>query len=476
MKIRIFDAEYTESTNPPWQGNPLIEALTPMLETRVFAHSVTNKPPFDPSECLLSNHERLSRLCRVEGLFIPFPHHVTLYQRIARAICVGYEKRNPVDDPTSGILSEKVERFSNNLKYGIAPYESESVQGFALTGISGVGKSTAINSVFRLYPQVLTHREYHGQPLNFRQLVWLKLSCPEDGSLKALCISFFKAIDTIFNQGFAEKYAKNSYSVAQMVPHFARVAGLVHLGVLVIDEIQALSARDSQGRDVMLGFFTRLANEIGIPVILVGTPEARTILEGALQQIRRNSGQGDMMWGAVAYDQERINNNQEWTNFAKNLWDYQFVGKKVTYSDELGTGLHSVSQGILGFATKIFIVAQERAINNQLEEITPELLKTVSEQDFTSAVEKLQKMFKEKKDGQKAPSTVPSPQPDKPHGQRRSKKPTTLEPESSGPMAQESIGSPEMLQLAKSQKGAGQSVYTALEKTEFIKNGREFLE
>jgi hypothetical protein len=457
-------AQYTESANPLWKGNPLIEALPEVISGEEFAWIVTHRPPFDPSERELPSEQRLSSLCRGEGLFIPFAHHITLYQRITRAIHVGYQNRNPVRDPTRQVLDEKVARISEKLKYGIAPHVTESVQGFALTGTTGVGKTNAIDTVFRLCPQILTHRTYQGNRINIRQLVWLKLSCPEGGSLKALCINFLENIDVIYGTKYAEKYGKSSRSASQMIPHVARIAGLVNLGVLVIDETQNINTRASQGRDVMLAFFTRLSNDLGVPIILIGTPEARIVLDGALHQVRRNSGQGEMQWDAVP-------DNQEWQNFASNLWRYQFVKHATPYSPGLSKALHKASGGILGFATKIFIVAQERAINLQLEKLTPELIETVSEEDF-QAIYRALKNRDDDVEKQKSALAVDKLL----HKKKGAKQVGSAKQPTPKTDTTEVYGQAEMLRVAQDKKDSSQSNYTMLKTHGFIKEANEFLE
>ncbi len=50
------------------------------------------------------------------------------------------------------------------------------------------------------------------------------------------------------------------------------------IGVLVIDEIQRLSQARSGGAERMLNFFVQLINTIGVPVVLIGTYKARSLI------------------------------------------------------------------------------------------------------------------------------------------------------------------------------------------------------
>ena len=464
---RFFDAIYHEQTNPVWRGNPLISALDKPISDRDFASLVSNLPPFEPEERQLPAEERRTRLCRCEAVFVPFTHHLSLHQRINRLLRVGYEHRNPVHDLNQVRFDGRVDQLRATLKYGLAPYQSGSVQGFALTGVSGLGKSTSVRSVLRLLPQVIHHDSYQDNPLQINQLVWLMLDCPEDGSLKSLCKAIFAEIDQIFDQTYLQQYGKDSFSVSQMLPHLARVAALANLGVLVIDETQYLSAKRSQGAEIMLGFFTRLANIIGVPVVLVGTPEAEQILSAALHQVRRNSGQGEM----------RLRNldRSDWNRYVKALWEYQFLRNAQPLTEPLSDTLYRLSRGVVGFATKMFIVAQERSINQRLETITKEVLESVAATDFTNAVEKLRELYSERDPQFKSalkseePSAVEPPITPKPSAKKKN-----ISPSTSGPAECQSVGEPTMLTAATDALSSQKSVYEVMRAVGFVRNSSEF--
>lgn len=78
-----------------------------------------------------------------------------------------------------------------DVEYNLAVGES-LLESLSLIGCSGSGKSTTLNRILATYPQVIFHEKY-----NFTQIVYLKLDCPHDGSLKNLCYHFFRAIDEV---------------------------------------------------------------------------------------------------------------------------------------------------------------------------------------------------------------------------------------------------------------------------------------
>src|SRR5207244_4186233 len=123
---------------------------------------------------------------------------------------------------------------------------------------------TAVEEILQLYPQVLVHSSYHGQQLSRIQIVWLKLACPFDGSIKGLCLNFFEAVDDILGTTYTRDFACGGRcTVDQLLPAMARVASIHCLGVIVIDEVQHLNASKSGGSEKMLNFFVQLINTIG---------------------------------------------------------------------------------------------------------------------------------------------------------------------------------------------------------------------
>ncbi|MDT3705044.1 MAG: ATP-binding protein [Thermincola sp.] len=107
--------------------------------------------------------------------------------------------------------------------------------------MSGVGKTTAVEKVLSLYPQQILHTKYKGKPLFLTQLVWAKIDCPFDGSLKGLCLSFFAYVDRILGTGYSKKFSSDRMTVDAALPRMAQIATTHCLGLLVIDEIQHLS-------------------------------------------------------------------------------------------------------------------------------------------------------------------------------------------------------------------------------------------
>ncbi|MCL2853748.1 MAG: ATP-binding protein, partial [Defluviitaleaceae bacterium] len=249
--------------------------------------------------------------------------------------------------------------------------------------ISGVGKTTAMEKVLSLYPQAILHTRYNDAPLFLTQLVWAKLDCPFDGSLKGLCIDFFTYVDNVLGTDYAKKFSVYRMTVDQMLPRMAQIARAHCLGVLVIDEIQHLNQAASGGRAKMLNFFVTLANKVGVPVMLIGTPKAEPILKSEFRQARRSSGQGVLIWN-------NMQNDISWEVMLRAMWKYQWTQKRTDLTDDLKNALYGESAGIIDIAIKLYSMAQIKAIADRTEIVTAGLIKEVAAEELRYVKEALE--------------------------------------------------------------------------------------
>jgi hypothetical protein len=362
----VVEAQYLPSPIPGYQENPLIEALPPILTAANTIEELRYEPAHDEATRLLPTELRLHLLYDALNFFKPLPVHVELEQRISRVIRAGYQGRNPL---VRGFRRQMETRLQEETTRRLNHTRS---QGFTLLGVSGVGKTTALEGILSLYPQVIAHSSYQGQPFSHLQVVWLKLDCPHDGSIRGLCLNFFQAMDGLLDTGYFCYHARRGRATTdEMLPAMARVSAIHSLGVLVIDEIQHLSESRSGGANRMLNFFVHLVNTIGMPVILVGTPKARAVLTGEFRQARRGAGQGDLVWNQMRPD-------VIWDLFIQSLWQYQFTHQESLLTPELNQALYDETQGIVDLAVKVYMLAQFRAMTTGRECVTETLIRSVA--------------------------------------------------------------------------------------------------
>lgn len=182
-KLNAQVAEYKKQDVIDFQGNPLIEALPPILSPEEAFEALSYYPEFDEKERLLPTHIRYHAIPRLTRFFQPVMQHLDLEQRFSRLLRYGYVSRNPLSPNFTKSLSAAHHSLTGQkIKHDIR----STASSITLMGFSGIGKTTAIERILSLYPQLIIHKH----PLNITQVVWLKLNCPHDGSLKSLCMDF----------------------------------------------------------------------------------------------------------------------------------------------------------------------------------------------------------------------------------------------------------------------------------------------
>lgn len=375
---RQEEARYSKQDILGYRDNPFIESLPHIFEEIDVVSKIKKYPDYQDEQRKSGKQTRLHLVQQISDYVEPLPSHLLIEQRLSRLIRHGYKARNPFSPE---IIRQFHTGFKEILDGGVDSTGSNiagvrsTAAGFAILGVSGQGKTTAIESALLLYPQVIHHSNYRGQPFIRKQVVWLKLNCPFDGSLKGLCFNFFQSIDSHLGTNYFQKFASKGASVDVLIPVMAHLATLHGLGVLVIDEIQNLSFLKSGGAEKMLNYFTQLINTIGVPVVLIGTFKAMKLLSSSFSQARRSTGQGDLIM-------DRLNEGEEWDFFLDALWKYQWTATATPLSLPLKKKMYELSQGIVDIAVKLYMLAQWQAIEDEdnNEKITVGLLEAVAKQ------------------------------------------------------------------------------------------------
>ena len=360
----IQEAQYLPQVVEDYKGNPLIEALPPIYSPAKASQLLTVDLDYHDGERDLDNEYREHCIYRLFRYFQPLDTHIDIEKRVSRAIRQGYISKNPATPQYASKLvqgSAAIENAGPGWHNAYTPHSTSA--GFTIIGMSGIGKTTAIERVLSLYPQRILHTQYKGGPLFLTQMVWAKIDCPFDGSLKGLCFSFFAYVDKVLGTDYSRKFSVNRMTVDSALPRIAQIATTHCLGLLVVDEIQHLSQAKSGGKDKMLNFFVTLVNTVGVPVVLIGTTKALPILQSEFRQARRGSGQGDLIW-------ERMQNDISWEIMIRAMWKNQWTRKHTPLTDELKNVLYEESQGILDIAVKLYAFAQAKVIGDGTEQVT----------------------------------------------------------------------------------------------------------
>lgn len=368
MKNTIPDAVYHAQTLKECQYNPFVEALPKKPGWKEMILRLSIRPPYSEEDRHCAIDERLSMTQRILRVHYPREKEVKLFEKIDKCIRWGYADRNPFTRQQI----EQMKKISGD-STPIIDCHFALTYGFSLLGISGIGKTTSVETIMSYYPQVIRHTCYNGTSFAETQLVWVKIDCWNNRP-KSLCLSFFKAVDHLLGTNYASQSSHRTQDV--MMTQMAQICETFHVGILIIDEIQHLCTGKREAAETILDFLVSIVNELGIPVITIGTPKALPLFQSDFQQAKRFGGQGTALWERMSDD------DSEWGNFCREIWRYQYLQNKVALTEEMQKVLYDESLGIPFLAVHIYKLAQENAIMNGKEIFDAKDLRKASREDL----------------------------------------------------------------------------------------------
>ena len=372
MALKTAPAKYREKTViTEFLGNPLIAALPDGISQTEMLRKLMKMPPFSADDRSAERSTRLDLLSRISTIHIPYAQDLFISRSLSRCISWGYVSRNPMPfDVTSGVMEANhiavTPDLGNYLQETVFP-----VHGFSVLGISGVGKTCSVLNALSFYPQVIKHTEYNGVPFHCSQLVWLRVDCPGDGSPKGLCIAILRQLDAVLGTNYGSEVT-DRISKDALTSRVSQCLCSHHLGVLVIDDIQNLTAAKKDTTSDMLSFLIYLMETLAIPVVMVGTPKVLPLFQQEFQLAKRATGDGTVRMNLLP------ENSKEWNRFIRGIWRYQFLSAEVALTPEMNTAFYRESVGNPFLCALLYKLVQDDAITSGDETFTVDDVRKVA--------------------------------------------------------------------------------------------------
>lgn len=277
-KVYIVEAIYNEQRIPRYRGNPLIEALPPMPSEETLSRQLLSLPDFSSEQLAWPPEDRLQMIGGLSAFLLPLERHIRLARALDTLIRNGYVGRAPSTPEDATIYQEMYEAQMKGVAFlEMVQTPDESQLSSSLIGMSGVGKTTALRRNFRRYPHVIYHPKYH-----IYQVPFLHIEAPHDGmSVKALAGAILRKLDLLVpDSDFYDTYVstKGRWSGEMLLINLAAHAMHTYkVGMLVVDEIQNLSNRGTS-KETLMSALVSAANQLGVPILFVGTNKALSVL------------------------------------------------------------------------------------------------------------------------------------------------------------------------------------------------------
>ncbi|WP_176315819.1 ATP-binding protein [Burkholderia vietnamiensis] len=278
-------ATYRDQPIEEYRDNPLIAALPDIYSERDAAVAMLVRPKFDAAERQLPAEQRWHLLARLKHVVVPRPKYYEIERTVSRLIRAGYVLRNPLQANTwRRVYCARAQPEGYPDETGSSEQLMVADSKATIVGLSGIGKTTAVDAVLRTYPsQVIRHEIYQGARLPITQIVWLKVTCPENGSISSFCREFARQLDrALGTDKFERMYSRSKLTRDQLEGMMRQHSATYFLGLLVIDEIQRLSLAKTQGAAPLLDFVQDLRDHLKVPTVLVGTYKAIRLFQHLL--------------------------------------------------------------------------------------------------------------------------------------------------------------------------------------------------
>lgn len=371
--IKHQQARYISAEIADYEGHPLINALPPIMAVHDTAQMLNRMPHIDEAEKKLPSHIRRHAMMRILDQFLyPTKAHLQLEQMLSGMIRRGYLSRNIADASHQHNLDNAV---YTDFKSASRNAGNESLVS-SVIGSSGTGKSTATEAILSSYSQVIYHPDYQ-----HTQLVWLKVECPHDGSVRHLCINFFRAVDQALGTDYQQLYVKARSTPESMLGSIAQIVALHSLGLFVIDEIQHLDKSKSGGSQKILNFFVTLTNVVKVPVLFIGTPKALDLFSPTMRSARRAAQFGSLNWNRFERS-DLQDKDAEWERFIRRLWKLQWLEHPTPLTPPMMNLFWDYTQGIAHIAVILFYLAQTRAVVSEREVLDQRLIEKVFHEEL----------------------------------------------------------------------------------------------
>lgn len=315
------------------------EFLPRMLFGEELKKALTILPDYDESVRKMDAGSRLVALSDIYRIFVPNNATLEIYHKLYLLTASSMAKKGTVDT---------VRQLNANYQ-GTAGVIT-GMTSSTIIAPSGMGKSSSIQKAVSLFGGLV---EVENPYQKICPVVCV--TTPFDASYKGLLIQIAKELDRHLGTDFYVKSQKSTMNAQQLLAMICQVCTL-HVGLLIVDEIQFLAEQKNAGPQ-LLRMLLQLVNDSGINILMVGTNECIPFFQKVPQIARRTAG---LQYGAMEYGGDFI-------ELCRVLYSYQYVKEHTELTDVILEWLFEHSAGVPAALVALIHDAQEIAIMEDIE-------------------------------------------------------------------------------------------------------------
>jgi hypothetical protein len=341
-------------------NNELISQLQPMLEDEELINSLTVLPELQTN--LKKKSDRLIALNDVYKIFIPNKTTVDIYNRLYLSVINSLEKKNTIEE--TKLLNDNYRAMKGLCRYGVIG----GLDSFKLTGCPGVGKTSSIQKCI----DVITKDKVLKSNIPYREIIpILEIETVSDCSIKNLLYSILIKVDEKLGTNFYLSNNSQHTTVDLLLAAVSNVLSL-HVVLLCIDEIERVV--ENKKGITLLNYLTQLINQSNVSICFIGTETSNQFFEMKEYLARRMLG----------ISLKKLDYNEDFFNFCKNLFRYQYTNKTVELKKEIIYWFYNHSNGLPSMVVSLFVEAQRRCILSDKENLDLDVLNETYKMYYSS--------------------------------------------------------------------------------------------
>lgn len=313
--------------------------LPPLLLGDELTTAMTCLPEYDPTVRQRPASERLMRLADIYKVFVPTNMAMEIYQRLYLMTSMSLKNKGNIASIRQ--MNANYTWSHGGEYHGVATGATSAT----IIGSSGIGKTSCIQLSISLLGTVIETVNPHHKIIPV-----VMVSCPFDCNYKGLLCQILISIDEILGTAYYEKTQRCKMSAQQILGMVCQVCHL-HIGTLIIDEVQMLAGATKAG-STLYCMILQLINTSCINVLLVGTSECLNFFSQNQQIARRSVG---LQYGAMDF-------NSDFRKLTEILYSHQYVKQESNCSENILFWLYEHTGGIPAVLSTLIHDAQEIAI------------------------------------------------------------------------------------------------------------------
>lgn len=288
--------------------------------------------------------DRLIELNRLYDVYCPSPMSEEIYCKLYLALLRSLQKKQTKTATIQGNLNRQ----------GIGNGIIGGSDSFTILGMSGIGKSSAIDRAISLIAPksiILTEEPYA------RIAPIITVQTPYDCSVKGLLLEILREVDKTLDTNYHTNAIKARATTDALIGSVANVC-LNSVGLLIIDEFQNICSKNGAN---LMGTLLNLINSSGISVAMVGTLETKAFFSNASFQLSRRS---------LGLEYGTLHLDDCFYRLCRTLTSFLYVRNDFALTDEIVNWLYQHSNGITSVVVSLIKDAQEIAILDGTETLS----------------------------------------------------------------------------------------------------------